>query len=179
MPKCWVRLTLSFVVEPICLDNLLLNLRGHREHQLQHLAHVVAGTFSSLLHPGSIFWYWEGLDHLTQYHWKGNGLGFSSCYVLQYRKTSLSAYYMRTGSKKVHSSTSRITAEYTMTAINQTQSDNAVRRARNVHVFQCNLTSGLLNSEGGLLCWSWGHVWREETTRNQLFTTTKQRRHNK
>lgn len=65
-------LTLSFVVEAVGFDNLLLNLGCHREHQLQHLSHVIAGTFSSLLHPCSIFWYWEGLDHLTQYHWEGN-----------------------------------------------------------------------------------------------------------
>lgn len=65
-------LTLSFVVEAVGFDNLLLDLGCHREHQLQHLSHVIAGTFSSLLHPCSIFWYWEGLDHLTQYHWEGN-----------------------------------------------------------------------------------------------------------
>ena len=30
------------------------------------------------------------------------------------------------------------------------------------------LTSGLLNSEGGLLCWSWGHVWRENREQHGL-----------
>lgn len=77
----WVEFTLSFIVEPIGLDNLLLNLRGHWKHQLQHLAHVVAGTFSSLLHPRSIFGHREGLDHLTQYHckWKPS---MTSCCVL-------------------------------------------------------------------------------------------------
>lgn len=74
-------LTLSFVVEAVGFDNLLLNLGGHREHQLQHLAHVVAGTFSSLLHPCSVFWYREGLDHLTQYHCEGNKQNLSSCYA--------------------------------------------------------------------------------------------------
>lgn len=79
--KCCLMLTLSFVVEAVGFDNLLLNLGGHGEHQLQHLAHVVAGTFSSLLHPCSVFWYREGLDHLTQYHCEGNKQNLSSCYA--------------------------------------------------------------------------------------------------
>lgn len=64
-------LTLSFIIEAIGLNNLLLNLGGHGEHQLQHLAHIIAGTFSRLLHPCSIFWHCEGLDHLTEYHCEG------------------------------------------------------------------------------------------------------------
>lgn len=75
-------LTFSLIIESIGFNHLLLNLGGHREHKLQHLAHVVAGTLSSLLHPCSIFWYRESLDHLTQYHCKNQQNTRSSCFTL-------------------------------------------------------------------------------------------------
>lgn len=62
-------LTFPFIVEPISLDDFLLNLCSHRKHQLKHLAHVVTGALSCLLHPSGVFWYREGLDHFTQHHW--------------------------------------------------------------------------------------------------------------
>lgn len=75
-------LTLSFVVEAVSFDDLLLDLRGHGEHELQHLAHVVAGTFPGLLHPRRVFRHREGLDDLAQYHWeKPNSSSYSGVYL--------------------------------------------------------------------------------------------------
>lgn len=50
-------LTLSFIVKAIGFDDLLLDLGGHGQHQLQHLSHVITGTLPSLLHPRSIVWH--------------------------------------------------------------------------------------------------------------------------
>ena len=66
-------LTFSLVVEAISFDNLLLDLCRDREHKLQHLAHVVAGTLPCLFHAGCILRHRECLDHLTEYHCNKRG----------------------------------------------------------------------------------------------------------
>lgn len=66
---CTFTVTFSLIVKPICFDDLLLDLGGHRQHKLQHLAHVVAGALSGFLHAGCILRHGKGLNHLTQNNW--------------------------------------------------------------------------------------------------------------
>lgn len=104
--------TFSLVVEPICFDDLLLDLGGHGQHKLQHLAHVIAGALSGFLHAGCVLRHGKGLDHLTQNNWNAWD---NSVYEL----------WLCCGS------------------------------------WACkdwSLTSGLLYSESGLLCWGRGHA---------------------
>lgn len=67
-PQLPGRPTFPVAAEAIGLDNLLLDLRGHGQHELQHLAHVVAGVVPSLVHAHGVLRGRERLDYLGQDH---------------------------------------------------------------------------------------------------------------
>lgn len=62
------RPTFPVAAEAIGFDNLLLNLRGHGQHELQHLAHVIARVVPGLVHPHGVLRGRKRLDHLGQDH---------------------------------------------------------------------------------------------------------------
>lgn len=64
-----VRPTFPVAAEAISFDNLLLDLCGHGQHELQHLAHVVARIVSSLIHAHGVLRSRKRLDHLRQDHY--------------------------------------------------------------------------------------------------------------
>lgn len=60
--------TFPVAAEAIGFNNLLLDLCGYGQHELQHLAHIVARIVSSLVHTHGVLWGRERLDHLRQDH---------------------------------------------------------------------------------------------------------------
>lgn len=85
--------TFSFIVEAVCFDDLLLDLSGHREHELQHFAHVVAGAFSGLLHAGCILGHGEGLDNFTKNNWNTHNQMYGSS-IFSARQTIVTLKYL-------------------------------------------------------------------------------------
>lgn len=59
--------TFAVAGEPVGLDHVLLDLGGHGQEELQHLAHVIAGIVPSLLHALRVLGRPERLDHLRQH----------------------------------------------------------------------------------------------------------------
>lgn len=59
--------TFAVAGEPVGLDHVLLDLGGHGQEELQHLAHVIAGVVPSLLHALRVLGRPERLDHLRQH----------------------------------------------------------------------------------------------------------------
>lgn len=48
--------TFPIITEAVGFDHILLDLGSHRQQELQHLAHVIAGIVPGLLHALGILW---------------------------------------------------------------------------------------------------------------------------